>query len=128
MGIGGALEVAELGLGRVPDLDAVGVVADQVFEVDCQGAAIALQAVAGSVNALGDVEDDGGEAILVKVDFLVVGDVADRAGRPPRSVSGFGLGAVLRGWMTGRTYLTSAKFSGRSHTSAPPKRRVLRNP
>ena len=32
------------------------------------------------VDALEDVEDDGGEAVLVEVDFLVVGDLADVAG------------------------------------------------
>jgi hypothetical protein len=71
--------MGELGLGRVPDFDGVGIVADQVFQVDRQGAAVALEAVAGGVDALGDVEDDGGEAVLVEVDFLVVGDFADRA-------------------------------------------------
>ncbi len=72
--------MAELGLGGVPDLDAVGVVTDEVLEVDGQGAAVALESVARGVDALGDVEDDGGEAVLVEVDFLVVGDLADRAG------------------------------------------------
>jgi hypothetical protein len=72
--------VGELCLGRVPDLDGVGVVADQVLEVNCQGAAVALEARAGGVDALGDVEDDRGEAVLVDVDFLVVGDLADGAG------------------------------------------------
>lgn len=114
------LEMGELGFGRVPNLDRLGVVADQVFEVDCQGAAVALQPVAGGVDALGDVEDDGGEAVFVDVDFLVIGDFADRAG---------GVGLVGSpgegGGEAGVSYLTSAKLSGRSHTSAPPKSGVL---
>jgi hypothetical protein len=72
--------VGELCLGRVPDLDGVGVFADQVLEVDRQGAAVALEAGAGGVDSLGDVEDDRGEAVLVDVDFLVVRDLADGAG------------------------------------------------
>lgn len=75
------LEVGELGLGRVPDFHSVGVLADQVFEVDCQGAAVLLESAAGGVDALRDVEDDGGEAVGVEVHFLVVGDFADHARR-----------------------------------------------
>lgn len=48
--------------------------------MDCQGAAIALEAGPRGVDALRDVQDDGGEAVFVDVDFLVVGDLADRAG------------------------------------------------
>ena len=77
---GGVREVGELGLGCIPDLDGVGVVADEVFQVDCQGAAVALEAGAGGVDALRDVEDDRGEAVFVDVNFLVVGDLADGAG------------------------------------------------
>lgn len=75
-----ALEMRELCLGRVPDLDGLGVLADQILEVDRQGAAVALEPLAVGFDPLGDVEDDGGEAVLVEVDFLVVGDLADRAG------------------------------------------------
>jgi hypothetical protein len=74
-------EVGELGLGGVPDLDGVDVLADQVFEVGCQGTAVALKGVLpGGFHALHNVEDDGGEAIFVDVDFLVVRDLANRAG------------------------------------------------
>ena len=72
--------MGELRLGRVPDFDGVGVLADQVFQVGCQGAAVPFQASAGGVDTLRDVEDDGGEAVFVEVDFLVVGDFADCAG------------------------------------------------
>jgi len=77
-----AAEVGELGLGGVPDLEGVDVVgADEVLEVGGQGAAVVLEGVGGAAaDALGDVKDDGGEAGLVDVDFLVVGDLADAAG------------------------------------------------
>lgn len=42
--------------------------------------------VVGHLHSLHDFDDDGGEPIAVKVDFLVVGDLADVA-RTGRSVS-----------------------------------------
>ena len=44
-----------------------------------QGAAVDLGAGAGPADALGDVEDDAREAVLVDVDFLVVGDLSEFA-------------------------------------------------
>jgi hypothetical protein len=79
-GWGGEREVAEFGLGRVPDFDRVYVVADEVLQMDCQGAAVTFEAGPRGVDALRDVEDDRGEAVLVDVDFLSVGDLADLAG------------------------------------------------
>jgi hypothetical protein len=81
----GAPEVGKLCLGRVPDLDGVGIVADEVLEVDCEGAAISLETLATGVDALGNVEDDGGKPIFIDPDFLVVGNLADLARE--RSVS-----------------------------------------
>jgi hypothetical protein len=117
---GRILEVSELRLGRVPDLDCVGVVAHYVFQVDGEGAAVALERiVAGALDALSDVEDDGGKAVLVEVDLLVIRDFADRARRRVRRL------AASLGGRKVEVYLTSAKFSGRSHTRAPPKRSVF---
>jgi hypothetical protein len=79
-GWGDEREVAEFCLGRVPDLDRVCVLADEVLQVDCEGAAVAFEAGPRGVDALRDVEDDRGEAVLVDVDFLSVGDLADLAG------------------------------------------------
>lgn len=127
-GVGGVLEVRKRGLGRVPDFDRVGVVADEFFEVRSERAAVGLEVGVGrgggggggglGADALGDVEDDAGEAVLVDVDFLVVGDLADFAG---------GKGGVnsCRARLGLGLYLTSANFSGRSQRRAPPKRGVV---
>ena len=80
-------EVAKFRLGRVPDFDRVCVVADEVLQVDCQSAAVTLEAGPRGVDALGDVEDDRGEAVLVDVDFLAVGNLADLARRGGISIS-----------------------------------------
>lgn len=42
-----------------------------------EGAAVDLGAGAGPADALGDVEDDAREAVLVDVDLLVVGDLSE---------------------------------------------------
>ena len=43
------------------------------------GSAICSGAAAGLAYTLGNVEDDGREAIFIEVDFLVVGDLTDCA-------------------------------------------------
>ena len=45
----------------------------------CQGAAVDLGPGAGGAYALGDVEDDAGEAVGVDEDLLVIGDLTDLA-------------------------------------------------
>lgn len=45
-----------------------------------QGAAVDLGSGARGADSLGDVEDDASEAVLVDVDLLVVGDLADFTG------------------------------------------------
>jgi hypothetical protein len=45
-----------------------------------ESSAIDSDARARQANALGDVEDDGCEAVFVEVDFLVVGDLTDGTG------------------------------------------------
>lgn len=47
--------------------------------MDGQGGAVGGVGAAGGADALGDVEDDAGEAVLVEVDLLAVGDLADGA-------------------------------------------------
>lgn len=42
-----------------------------------EGAAVDLGAGAGPADALGDVEDDAREAVLVDVDLLIVGDLSE---------------------------------------------------
>jgi hypothetical protein len=71
--------MGELRLGCIPRLDSVGVVADELLQVCGQRAPVRLEASAGGADALGDVEDDAGEAVLVDVHFLVVGDFAELA-------------------------------------------------
>ncbi len=44
-----------------------------------QGGAVDLGAAAGPADALGDVEDDAREAVLVDVDLLVVGNLSEGA-------------------------------------------------
>jgi hypothetical protein len=78
--------MCKLRLCRVPHFDCISIVANQVLEVSCQSAPVALQPASRGVYALGYVEDDGCEAILVDVDFLVVGDLTDSAaGKKERS-------------------------------------------
>lgn len=50
-------------------------------------AAINLGASSGLADALGNVEDDAGEAFLVDPDFLIVGDLSQLAMREQRLVS-----------------------------------------
>lgn len=71
--------MGELRLGRVPHLDRVGIVTDKLLEVRRQRAPVRLETAAAGADALGDVEDDAGETVLVDVDLLVVGDLAQRA-------------------------------------------------
>jgi hypothetical protein len=96
----------------------VGVRVDDVLEVDGQGGAVGGVGAAGGADALGDVEDDAGEAVFVEVDLLVVGDLADGAADRWLWLA---LGECGMG-----THLTSAKEEGSSAIRAPPKRGVLR--
>lgn len=75
-------EVADLSLGCIPHLNRLGRVldADELLEVGGQGFGVPLEGVVGrgrGGDALGDVDYDGGEAVFVDVDFLVVGDLAE---------------------------------------------------
>jgi hypothetical protein len=107
------------------------VVGDEVFEMVFQGFGV------GFLDSLEDFDDDGGEAVGVEVDFLVVGDLAEVAGK--NGVSGLTSGCVfgwsLLCWMMTQpvpsevecesivlTHLTSAKAAGKSAVMAPPKR------
>lgn len=69
----------KLGLGGVPHFNVVDVFSDDILEVDGERAAVLLDPTGGWADALGNVEDDGGEAVLVDIDFLVVGDLAQLA-------------------------------------------------
>jgi hypothetical protein len=86
------LEMGELGFGCVPHLDRVGVIADELLQVRGKRAPVGLEAAARGTDALSDVEDDAGEAVLVDVDFLVVGDLAKLAAMEKEKVSGVGVG------------------------------------
>lgn len=75
--------MGELRLCCVPHLDRIGVAADQVFQVHGHRLAVLLEARLvrpGGVDALGNVEDDAGEPVLIDPDLLVVGDFAQIAG------------------------------------------------
>jgi hypothetical protein len=59
------------------------VVVDDVAEVEVEGREVGGRGTSrggGHGHALEDVEDDGGEAVGVEVDFLRVGDLANFAG------------------------------------------------
>lgn len=113
----GLLETSELGLGRVPDSDRVDVGADHVLEVCRHGTTVDLGAGARAPDALGDVEDDAGEAVLIDPDLLVVGDLAQLARTV--GISSLSAGRAKNGRPVSQ-YLTSANFLGRSQTTAPP--------
>ena len=51
-----------------------------------EGAAVDLGAGAGPADALGDVEDDAREAVLVDVDLLIVGDLSEGTTRGYKGV------------------------------------------
>jgi hypothetical protein len=63
----------------VPDFHGVDVRVDDVFEVRCESRAIDGGATTCYAHTLGDVEDDAGEAVFVKVNFLVIGNLANGA-------------------------------------------------
>ena len=118
--------MGELRLCCVPHFDRIGVAANQVLQVHGHRLAILLEARLvrpGGLYALGNVEDDAGESVLIDPDLLVVGDFAqiaeERAIELATNPSGkLNSGVVCR-------YLTSAKLTGRSLTRAPPNRGVL---
>ncbi len=70
-----SLRVGELGVSRVPDFEEVDVLADHVLKVGGQRPAVYFGAAACGAVALADLKDDAREAVLVDVDFLVVGDL-----------------------------------------------------
>jgi hypothetical protein len=73
----GVREFTEDRINRAPHFDGVSVGIDDVFQVRGERRAVDGGARAGLAYALGDVEDDTGEAIFVEVDFLVVWYLAD---------------------------------------------------
>lgn len=97
-----------------------------------QGLAVNLRGAAGSANALGNVEDDACETVLVDENLLGVGDLPKRAVVVvvvvvskmilSRYLDAEMLHGLTRSHATRWTgaYLTSANCSGRSHSSAPP--------
>jgi hypothetical protein len=95
------------------DLSTVTRAIDQVVEMVRQSLGIA-----GLLHVFEDFDDDGGVAVRVEVDFLVVGDLADLTFLVS-DASGGGLGR--------ERYLVSAKLEGRSTVIAPPKRGVVLN-
>lgn len=74
----GVLELGEDRLCRVPHLDGVDVGADQLLQMCGQGLAVDLWGATGTSNALGYVEDDARETVLVDENLLGVGDLAKR--------------------------------------------------
>jgi hypothetical protein len=66
------LESRKLRLGSVPDFEPVFVRANKLLEMCRECPPIDLGALTWWSNALGDVEDDAGEAIAVDPNFLVI--------------------------------------------------------
>ena len=66
-------------LSCIPDLDSVDIRPYQLFQVCGQGSAIDLGAAPGRADALGDVEDNASEPILIDVDLLVIGNLSELA-------------------------------------------------
>lgn len=71
-------DARELGVGRVPDLDAFHVGADDVLEVLRERPAVDLGRAARGPDALRDLDDYAREAVLVDKDLLIVWDRTDR--------------------------------------------------
>jgi len=68
-----------LRVASTPDLDSIGIRINDILKVGSHSCAIGRGATAWQTDSLGDVEDYACEAIFVKVDFLVVGDLTDCA-------------------------------------------------
>jgi len=104
-------------VGCVPHFYGVVIAGDDVLEMGCQGCAIDCGTRAWQPDSLGDVEDDGCEAIFIEIDFLVVRDLSDCAE----------FESQLQFLEDGEevAHLTSAKLLGRSTIRAPPKSGVL---
>jgi len=77
---GAVRKFGELCVRCVPHLHCVVIASNDVLEMGRQSRAIDGGTRAWQADSLGDVEDDGCEAIFVEIHFLVVGDLTDRAG------------------------------------------------
>jgi hypothetical protein len=73
--------ICELRLGGIPDLHRLDVVAHQLLQMCRQSSSVILERAARWSDALRDVEDDAGEAVLIDVDLLAVWDLTELAVR-----------------------------------------------
>ena len=73
------LEPSELCHGRIPDLDGLDIVANDVLQMRREGGPVDFRAGPLRPNPLGDVEDYRRVPILVHPDLLVIGDLANLA-------------------------------------------------
>lgn len=72
-------ELGELCISGVPHAHRVGIVTDQLFQVSRERLAVNLGGSAVGANTFTDLKNDACEAILVDIDLLVVGDLAQFA-------------------------------------------------
>jgi hypothetical protein len=94
----------ELCLGGVPHLHGIDIVAHQILKMCSQGSPVVLERARSFwSHALRDLDDDAREAILVDVDFLVVGDFAELTTRRKDSVSKRILWLRLVNWSLAHT-------------------------
>lgn len=73
------LEPGKLRRGRVPDLDGIDIVANNILQVGGKRTPVDFRPGTFSPDPLSDVENYGRISILVHPDFLVVGDLANFA-------------------------------------------------
>lgn len=62
-----------------PDFYCVALRIHDILEMSCHGCSIYGCSASWRADAFSDVEDDACETIFIKVNFLVVGDLADSA-------------------------------------------------
>lgn len=67
----------ELSRRRTPHLHSINIIADDIFEMLCQGPPINFWPAALRANTLGYVKDDGSKPILVNPNFLVIWNLAN---------------------------------------------------
>lgn len=114
---GNEREFGKLSIARTPHFHRVDVRIDDILQMGSQSRTICGGAAAWRANSLGDVEDDGREAVFVEIHFLMIGDLTDST----ECVRAKDIPKVYRD----AAHLTSAKFEGRSTIRAPPNSGVL---
>lgn len=127
------LETSKIGLCGVPNLYCINIRTNHIFKMRRHCTAVYFGAISRFTNSFGNVKYNTREPIRVDPDFLIIGYLAELTSHEfslattkelnratyayPIKTSQW-LGAALTSLTP--THLTSANFSGRSQTMAPP--------